>query len=106
MRRTPHELRLFLLGRGRGAAPPLFIRFANPERTARTHNLHLVEAEGRYWKEHLLFRDYLRYHPETATEYVRLKYELAVRHRSDREAYTTAKTDFVSRIMRRASGKS
>ncbi len=89
-----------------GAEPHhrLFVRFANPERTARTHNLHLVEARGRYWKEHLLFRDYLRDHPETAPEYVRLKYELADRHRSNREAYTTAKTDFVSRITRRASG--
>ena len=87
-----------------GAEPHhrLFVRFANPERTARTHNLHLVEAESRYWSERLLFRDYLRNHPETALAYARLKHELAGRYREDREAYTAAKTGFVSGVVHRA----
>jgi len=89
-----------------GAEPHhrLFVRFVDPEMTARTHNLHLVEAGGRYWKDRLLFRDYLREHPKTAAKYARLKYELARRYRDDREAYTRAKADFVSGIVRLASG--
>lgn len=89
-----------------GAEPHhrLFVRFVNPAMTARTHNLHLVEAGGRYWKDRLLFRDYLREHPETGAKYARLKYELARRYRDDREAYTRAKADFVSGIVRLASG--
>ena len=89
-----------------GAEPHhrLFVRFVDPAMTARTHNLHLVEAGGRYWKDRLLFRDYLREHPKTAAKYARLKYELARRYRDDREAYTRAKADFVSGIVRLASG--
>ena len=86
-----------------GAQPHhhLFVRFVDPEMSARTHNLHLVEAGGQYWKERLLFRDYLRKHPETAKEYAELKYMLSTRHRDDREAYTAAKADFVSEVVRR-----
>ena len=49
-----------------------------------------------------MFRDYLRDHPETAGEYTRLKYDLAERFRDDREAYTRAKTEFVSAVVGRA----
>lgn len=89
-----------------GAEPHhrLFVRFVNPEMTARTHNLHLVETGGRYWEDHMLFRDCLREHPETAAEYARLKYELARRYREDREARTAAKVGFVSGVVRRANG--
>ncbi len=70
----------------------------------RTHQIHLVErSNGRWWERHLLFRDYLRTHPETAREYGRLKDHLAERFRSDREAYTDAKTDFISEVVRRAT---
>jgi GrpB-like predicted nucleotidyltransferase (UPF0157 family) len=87
-----------------GAQPyhHLFMRFVDPAMSARTHNLHLVEAGGRYWEERLLFRDYLRKHPEAAKEYAELKYRLASRHRDDREAYTEAKADFVCEVVRRA----
>lgn len=85
-----------------GAEPHhrLFVRFVDDERTARTHNLHLVEAGGWYWEEHLLFRDYLRSHSATAHEYTRLKHALARRFRDDREAYTAAKTEFVAAVLK------
>jgi GrpB-like predicted nucleotidyltransferase (UPF0157 family) len=87
-----------------GAQPHhhLFVRFVDPSMSARTHNLHLVEAGGQYWEERLLFRYYLRKHPETAKEYAELKYRLASRHRDDREAYTEAKADFVNEVVRLA----
>jgi GrpB-like predicted nucleotidyltransferase (UPF0157 family) len=78
----------------------LFVRFVDQAMSARTHNLHLVEAGGQYLDERLLFRDYLREHPETAKEYARLEHRLAARHRKDREAYTEAKADFVYGIVR------
>jgi GrpB-like predicted nucleotidyltransferase (UPF0157 family) len=80
----------------------LFVRFANLERTSRTHNLHIVEAGSEYWEDHLLFRDYLLSFPETANEYARLKNQLAERFRDDRERYTEAKTGFVSAVVERA----
>jgi GrpB-like predicted nucleotidyltransferase (UPF0157 family) len=71
----------------------LFVRFVDLEMSARTHNLHVVEAGGQYWEERLLFRDYLRKHPETAKKYARLKHRLATRHRDDREAYSPLGAD-------------
>ena len=49
------------------------------------------------WDE-LYFRDYLRQHPEIASEYAELKKDLAKEYRNDREGYTDAKTDFIKRI--------
>ena len=51
----------------------------------------------------LLFRDYLRAHPETAREYESLKSHLAERFRRDRAAYTDAKTDFISSVDAKAA---
>src|SRR3972149_3482523 len=31
-----------------------------------THHLHMVETTSQFWRRHILFRDYLRAHPETA----------------------------------------
>ena len=87
-----------------GAEPHhrLFVRFVDEEMTARTHNLHLVEVGGRYWWDRLLFRDHLRENAETARAYARLKRGLAHRYRDDREAYTAAKAEFVSEVVRLA----
>jgi GrpB-like predicted nucleotidyltransferase (UPF0157 family) len=56
------------------------------------------------WSEQfaLLFRDYLRSHPEEARRYAALKYNLASQHSEDRESYTEAKTPFIWELMRRA----
>jgi GrpB-like predicted nucleotidyltransferase (UPF0157 family) len=68
----------------------------------RTHHLHFTTAETEFWKRQLLFRDYLRLHPETAQEYFRLKVELAAKFGSDRDGYTNAKTEFIKSIEERA----
>src|SRR5215213_2941589 len=69
----------------------------------RTHQIHLVERSNtERWDRHLLFRDYLRANPAIAGEYAHLKYELSDRFGEDREAYTDAKTHFISEVVRRA----
>ncbi len=80
----------------------LFARFADANRTARTHNLHIVETGGDLWSDRIVFRDHLRSHPEAFREYVCLKHALAERFRDDREAYTRAKADFISAMLERA----
>ncbi|CAA9449915.1 MAG: Uncharacterised protein family UPF0157 (COG2320) [uncultured Rubrobacteraceae bacterium] len=77
----------------------LFVRFADAGRTSRTHNLHVVEAGGDLWNDRVVFRDHLRSYPEVADEYARFKHVLAERFRDDREAYTRAKTDFISAML-------
>jgi GrpB-like predicted nucleotidyltransferase (UPF0157 family) len=63
----------------------------------RTHHLHLVVHNGDKWKRRLQFRENLRKHPLIALEYARLKSDLAVKYKCDREGYTKAKTEFIER---------
>lgn len=66
------------------------------------YHLHLVEHSSDFWKRHILFRDYLRTHPEIAREYYELKKKLASKHGTDREGYTEAKTSFIQTVIAKA----
>jgi len=88
----------------------LFFVKGLPPNGPRTHHVHIVEpdapdarADGRsgFW-DRLLFRDYLRAHPEEARRYGALKRDLAHRFRSDREAYTDAKREYVRSVTAKA----
>jgi GrpB-like predicted nucleotidyltransferase (UPF0157 family) len=86
-------------------------RADNPERTKRyfreppgrprTH-VHVRRAGSFSEQWALLFRDYLRTHPEAAAEYATLKRRLAIRFRDDRRAYTDAKGPFLWKVIRKA----
>lgn len=73
--------------------------FCKPSPEVRTHHLHLVPFRSALWNDRIAFRDYLRVHPQVATEYGDLKLRLAEQFRFDREAYTDAKEPFVKRIL-------
>lgn len=79
----------------------LFFVRGLPPAPRRTHHVHMTELGGDAWIR-LLFRDYLRAHPEEAAHYVALKQELAVRHKDDREAYTAGKAAYVEEVMAKA----
>jgi GrpB-like predicted nucleotidyltransferase (UPF0157 family) len=64
-----------------------------------THHLYVTELGSDFWDRLLLFRDYLRAHPDEAQRYVELKKTLAARSGSDRERYYSAKKDFVGEIV-------
>jgi GrpB-like predicted nucleotidyltransferase (UPF0157 family) len=70
----------------------------------RTHQIHLVEMNSDWWRRHLLFRNYLRAHPETAKEYESLKRQLAKCY-TDTNEYARAKTAFVRDVEGRARGE-
>lgn len=65
-------------------------------------HLHLVELRSAFWRDHLLFRDYLRSHPDVAQQYHQLKKELGAKHRMDAKAYTDAKASFIESVISRA----
>ncbi|MEO8884039.1 MAG: GrpB family protein [Devosia sp.] len=69
----------------------------------RTHNLH-IHADAEEVRRHLLFRDHLRADPAARDAYQALKQELAIRYRTDREAYSKAKSAFVDDIVAKAGG--
>jgi len=75
-----------------------FVKGMPPYGKRRTHHVHVTEPAGEMWEPRLQFRDYLRRHREEASRYEQLKRHLAVQHRIDREAYTSAKEDFVDEI--------
>lgn len=68
-----------------------------------THHLHCVSRDTAFWKRHLLFRNYMREFPDAAADYLRLKSELARKYRSDRVAYTNAKSIFIESILEKAA---
>ena len=67
--------------------------------TPESHHVHMVPVSSDYWAEHLLFRDYLRSHPQAAEEYGKLKRGLAGRFRLDREAYRSGKLPFIDMVV-------
>jgi GrpB-like predicted nucleotidyltransferase (UPF0157 family) len=81
--------------------PPWYAWFIRRDtKGVRTHHIHMVENTPEFaghW-ERLLFRDYLRMHPETAAEYGALKLRLAREYPDDRVEYTRAKGEFIMRV--------
>jgi GrpB-like predicted nucleotidyltransferase (UPF0157 family) len=63
----------------------------------RTHHLHLVDERPELAR-HLRFRDRLRTSATLRDDYARLKRRLAERFADDREAYTDAKSAFITRV--------
>lgn len=60
----------------------------------RTHQIHLWQIDDSNYERHLLFRDYLRAHPDMASSYAQLKRKLIGQF--DRvNDYAAAKTDFI-----------
>ncbi|OCJ12097.1 hypothetical protein A6U86_03370 [Rhizobium sp. AC27/96] len=53
-------------------------------------------------QERVLFRDYLRVHPEAAETYATLKRKLAIEADGDWDHYTGGKSDFVADIISKA----
>ncbi|MBN1565137.1 MAG: GrpB family protein [Anaerolineae bacterium] len=70
--------------------------------TPRTHHLHIVEFMTWEHQRHIIFRDYLRAHPEMAELYEQVKRELSLTFKGNRPAYTKGKTAFIKTIMARA----
>ncbi len=67
----------------------------------RTH-IHIRRVGS--WSEQLslLFRDYLRAHPEEARRYADLKYQLAAQLGEDRQGYVDAKDPFIWETLKKA----
>jgi GrpB-like predicted nucleotidyltransferase (UPF0157 family) len=80
-----------------------YFRKGPSEKPNKHFHLHMVEHGGGIWKKQLLFRNYLRTHPEAAQQYCELKKKLAAKYRLNREAYTDAKTEFIESIVRKAA---
>ena len=87
---------------GKDGEPPFYAwLIKRGSQGERTHHIHMVEASFRHW-EGLVFRDYLRSHPDAALEYATLKQELSKKFADDRIAYTYGKTEFIQQVLNAA----
>jgi len=67
-----------------------------------THHVHLMEPTAVRWGEQLLFRDYLRAHPEVAQEYGQLKRALAAVVGDDVVSFRAGKHPFIQAVLAKA----
>lgn len=65
----------------------------------RTHHIHVLLPSSPEVGDYLLFRDYLRAHPDVAARYGAAKQELADAHGDDRTAYVLAKPAVVEPLL-------
>lgn len=68
----------------------------------RTHHIHFYQTGSPHIERHLIFRDYLRNHPEEAERYSKFKEELALRFENTSD-YSPAKKAFVSEMEQLAT---
>ncbi|MFA6278744.1 MAG: GrpB family protein [Candidatus Paceibacterota bacterium] len=78
------------------------IFFAKGLDKKRTHYLHMMRYCGVTWNNDLLFRTYLRNHPQRAKAYATIKLRLAKRYTNDRKKYTAGKSQFIKETLRLA----
>ena len=64
----------------------------------RTHQIHAFQAGSPQIQRHLLFRDFMRAHPDCAQKYEALKHWLAERYPNDIASYAAGKDEFI-RVM-------
>lgn len=69
---------------------------------AGTHHLHIYRYESEEWNSNILFRNYLRKHPDVRNQYNQLKIELAQKYSCDRVKYTEAKGPFITDVIQKA----
>jgi GrpB-like predicted nucleotidyltransferase (UPF0157 family) len=69
---------------------------------AGTHHLHIYKVQGQQWIDQILFREYLKNHPDTRDQYYTLKKVLESQYKHDRVAYTNGKADFIREVIQKA----
>jgi GrpB-like predicted nucleotidyltransferase (UPF0157 family) len=77
--------------------PPYYSWFIKRNKHGhRTHHIHMVKNNSSLW-DRLYFRDYLKLKPNLAKQYETIKIESLKKYSHNREAYTKAKTDFITK---------
>ncbi|QRN82323.1 GrpB family protein [Chloroflexota bacterium] len=65
-------------------------------------HLHAFQENHPAIEEHLIFRDYLRSHPERCSEYAALKHDIAEIYKFEPVRYTDGKADFIQKTIEAA----
>jgi GrpB-like predicted nucleotidyltransferase (UPF0157 family) len=73
--------------------------FQPPPGLPRTYQIHVCTIGSDWERVHLLFRDYLRAHPQVAYEYGAMKKRLAGQYATDRIKYNDDKGPFITAVL-------
>lgn len=68
----------------------------------RTHHIHFVPYNGEAWRNYIIFRAYLRSHPERVKAYDNLKLQLASMYSDNRKVYTASKDSLIKETISEA----
>jgi GrpB-like predicted nucleotidyltransferase (UPF0157 family) len=79
----------------------VFRRYFQKNKDVRTHNVHVYQEGNPEINRYLLFRDWMRSHPEDAETYNKLKEELAAISQ-DMANYSKGKDAFIASIIQKA----
>ncbi|MCW5589027.1 MAG: GrpB family protein [Legionellales bacterium] len=77
-----------------------FFKGMPPFGIKRSHHLHIMTM-GNEFKHYVAFRDLLNQNARLREQYSKLKETLADRYKNDREAYTTAKAQFIQMVLKK-----
>lgn len=66
------------------------------------YHLHLTFPESKDWKDGLMFRNYLRKHPEEARRYAKIKLKAATNSDQTKEKYMAIKEPTIRNILKKA----
>ena len=66
------------------------------------HHLYVCDIKSRELQRHIVFRDYLRSHPDDAAKYSEIKVQLVKKHSGDRTQYIDGKDHLVKELLRKA----
>lgn len=82
----------------------LFLRTEYPENfeDEKVFHLHITFPESVDWKEAILFRDYLRTHPEDLKKYAEVKQQAAQKANENSEIYKKIKEATIKKIIAKA----
>ncbi len=83
----------------------VFLRKGHPAE----YHLSITESKYSYWTRQMLFRNYLRNHPEAVKEYAEIKKRLSrevpeedLKDLSRSKGYNSGKTPFIEKILKLA----
>lgn len=63
-----------------------------------TCHIHMEPIGGKIWNNHILFRDYLRKHPQEREYYEKIKLELALKFPNQRDIYAMKKSEYIESV--------
>lgn len=78
--------------------------FTKPIYGIRTHHIHCYTTDHPALLRHLVFRDYMLAHPETAEAYSQLKQRLALLYPTNRQGYMDGKDPFIKEVESKMMG--